>query len=553
MKRRPWSLTGVIVGSAAYAASLSPSLLPRTTPTAVGLAVAGAVGGYALGSIVEGSAAALRRLSRHQGAGSGVTVPVADVSLARRITKPAVAVAAAAIAASLTPAALAEQDGQFALTGATGQPPASVVLVGATVVGTVALVYVGRGLRRGAQDLAEVMGRHWDGPYPARALVGGLVVAAGVGALGVAGYGATQQAFQRINNAVPDGQVQPDSPLRSGSPSSLVPWDTLGVEGRWFVQGGPSLADITAVTQSPAQAPIRAYTGVESAPTAAERARLAVADLVRAGGLERSAIIAYTTSTNGLVDPVAATAAEFLLGGDVASVSMQYTVLPSFVSFALSADSARDAGIELLKALREVVDELPEQQRPQIYLYGESLGAYGSAAPFAGTAVRDFGQLADGALWVGPPSSTEYWQELSSRAESGPAWAPVVDDGTIVRFVAEPSDLDDSAMPWPGPRAVFLQNATDPVVWLDGAVAWKRPAWLDTPRGPSVDTAMRWMPVVTFLQVFFDLPPAGDMPPGIGHNYSTDILECWSAVLRISPDPELRPALEAAVAEHSQN
>ena len=46
-----------------------------------------------------------------------------------------------------------------------------------------------------------------------------------------------------------EGVHQPTTSLRSGGPGSLVPWDSLGWQGRNFIGKGPSASDIEKVTQ----------------------------------------------------------------------------------------------------------------------------------------------------------------------------------------------------------------------------------------------------------------------------------------------------------------
>ena len=155
------------------------------------------------------------------------------------------------------------------------------------------------------------------------------------------------------------------------------------------------------MTQRPALEPIRIYTGLESANSLQDQANLALEDLKRAGGLKRKAIIVYTPSTNGLVDPTASEAAEYVMGGDVTSVSMQYTVLPSFLSIMLSQSTSLDSGTILFQTVRNAIDELPVSARPKLYVYGESLGAFGSQAPFTNLGIEGLTNQADGALWAG--------------------------------------------------------------------------------------------------------------------------------------------------------
>ncbi|MGW4340968.1 alpha/beta-hydrolase N-terminal domain-containing protein, partial [Rhodococcus koreensis] len=71
--------------------------------------------------------------------------------------------------------------------------------------------------------------------------------------------------FAAVNNEQSPDTPAPVSPLRSGGPGSLVSWDSLGHQGRVFVDGGPTTAQLSAFNGAPAVEPIRAYAGLNSA------------------------------------------------------------------------------------------------------------------------------------------------------------------------------------------------------------------------------------------------------------------------------------------------
>jgi uncharacterized membrane protein len=77
-----------------------------------------------------------------------------------------------------------------------------------------------------------------------------------------------------------EGTFQSQSEFRSGSPASLVPWDTLGNQGRDFAGEGEAadFADIQAFNDGNAIEPIRVYVGLRSADTLDERVELALAE-----------------------------------------------------------------------------------------------------------------------------------------------------------------------------------------------------------------------------------------------------------------------------------
>lgn len=517
-----WSVLGVILASLGYVASMAPSLLPRPTTTQVMASTFVAMTGYAIGAIIAGTVGAIRR-ARHNRVS-----PQRQASPRARLVTTVLAVV---IASAFTPLGVSWQSEQFAATAVPGGPPNTVAVALGTLVACLALLYLCRGLRAIGRVVATMLGRWTGWPFALRTVLGGVTVFVGVIALVAIGLSVSTIFFNKMNNSTA-GQQPPTSSLRSGGPGSVVSWQSLGNEGRDFVAGGPTPTNIAGVSGRTALEPIRIYAGLESADSLQAEADLALQDLKRAGGLKRKAIIVYTPSTNGLVDPTAASAAEYVMNGDVASVSMQYTVLPSFLSIMLSQSTSLDSGTILFDTFRTAIDQLPESQRPQLYVYGESLGAFGSQAPFAGKGIEGLTSQADGALWAGPPANSAYWQEISAKSTVGPTWAPIVGDGEVIRFAADEAGLAQPPAPWGPVRGVFLQNATDAVVWWSPNLIASRPGWLDQPRGPDVPSAMRWLPLVTFELVLVDMPAAGSMPPGIGHNYLPNIGPAWVSVLQ---------------------
>jgi hypothetical protein len=43
---------------------------------------------------------------------------------------------------------------------------------------------------------------------------------------------------------------------------------------------------------------------------------------------------------------------------------------------------------------------------------------------------------------------------------------------------------------------------------------------------------MKWIPVVTFLQVSADMAVAVDVPDGHGHRYVRDVVNAWAAIMQ---------------------
>ncbi|MFN8043205.1 MAG: alpha/beta-hydrolase family protein [Mycobacterium sp.] len=339
------------------------------------------------------------------------------------------------------------------------------------------------------------------------------------------------KSFAAVNDEMDPNNPAPTTPLRSGGPGSLVSWNTLGNQGRIFVAGGPKVEQLTKFNGAPAVEPIRAYAGKNSAPDIRATAELAARELERAGGLKRKVIAVATTTGTGWINEAEASALEYMFNGDSAIVSMQYSFLPSWLSFLVDKENARQAGQALFEAVDERVRALPEGQRPKVVVFGESLGSFGGEAPFLSP--NNIIARTNGALFSGPTFNNTMWDDMTvNRDEGSPMWLPIFDDGANIRFAARPENLGRPEQPWGNPRIVYLQHASDPITWWNPDLLFAEPDWLREPRGYDVSPDMNWIPVVTFLQVSADMAVAIDVPDGHGHRYVRDVVNAWAAVLQ---------------------
>jgi uncharacterized membrane protein len=345
-------------------------------------------------------------------------------------------------------------------------------------------------------------------------------------------------SYGALDQLPPEETEPPTRTERSGSPTSLVAWDTLGRKGQEFVTGGPTTAELGAFAGGEVQLPVRVYAGLRSADSAATRAALAVEELERAGGFEREILVVATTTGTGMIDPAMAAAVEYLHAGDTATVGIQYSYLPSWISFLADADRAQEAGRELFEEVHDAWASRPADDRPALLVAGVSLGAFGAEAAFSG--LTDLQHRTDGALFAGAPHDSVLRRRLLEDREPGsPQWLPVHDEGRTVRFAARPEDLVTPGPRWDPPRVVYLQHGSDPIVFWSPRLAVVRPAWLSEPPAPDVARAMRWIPGVTFWQVSADLPFSLDAPAGHGHHYRELFADAWAAVV---PPPGWSPA-----------
>ena len=511
---------GVIVALGFFILSLTPSLLPRAWP------VQGLVSGFTVA------------------AGYGVGVAVAWI--ARRIGVPQPSELArlrawfviTGLAVVTVPGILWLSSGwQREIRHAVGIHSDSRSLYLGVFVIAAALAGALVGLVRLLRDLSGWLARRLHRFLPA--LVARIVAVCVVAtlAIGIANgvvydglIALANSTFSVSDNGNYQGVEQPDSPERSGGPDSLVPWGTLGREGRAFVAGGPAATEIAQFTGRPAAVPIRVFAGLDSAATLADEAHLVLAELRRTGAFDRAVLAVATSTGTGWIDPALADPLEYMFGGNTAIASLQYSFLPSWISFLVDAGKARQAGRLLFNTVYDYWRQLLPEHRPRLVVFGESLGSYGAAAAFSGP--DDLAARTSGALFVGTPNSTQSWRELTDQRKRGSAERfPVYGDGQTVRFAAGAKDLREPDGSLSSPTVVYLQHASDPIIWWSTSLLWHKPDWLGEPRGPDVIGAMHWYPIVTFWQVTSDLIASTAVPAGHGHNYGAEAITAWQAIL----------------------
>ncbi len=537
---RSLSFAGLAFGLLFLLVSLTPSLLPRSWQ-AQGLVSGTALAqGYGLGVAVSWTA---RRI--------GVPRPSARLrqqawyalAVLALIMIPAVLFLSSVWERPIRKAVRVPGDGSLLYLGAL----AMAVALAAAVVGLVRLIY----------DVYLVIAARllrWVPAFVARLFATVLVIILAVGlATGFANQVVMRLAdtsFSATNDGNLPGVSRPASPLRSGSPASLIGWSSLGMQGRAFVASGPTVADIERLTGRRAVEPIRVYAGTGSAPSMQGEASLVLRELKRTGAFRRALLAVALPTGRGSVYPTLADPLEYMYGGDTAIAAIQYSYLPSWISFLAQRPLAREAGRALFNTIYSYWSTLPAAHRPRLVVFGESLGAYAAEAAFSGLA--DITARTSGALFAGPPNDSEVWRELTdARVRGSPEWRPVYGDGRTVRFVTSASDL---RLPGGGlrhPKVVYIQHASDPVVWWSPDLMWHKPDWLAEPRGPGVPSKMQWYPFVTFWQISADLI-VSTTAPGYGHHYGGEIATAWAAILHPPGWTDAETAAVTAAALHGE-
>ena len=320
-----------------------------------------------------------------------------------------------------------------------------------------------------------------------------------------------------------------DARITSGAEGSFIDWAAMGSPGRNYVTSGPSAANIKAISGAQAREPLRVYVGLAQADSPQERSKLALAELIRVGGFDRKVLIVALPTGTGWLDPGSLDPLEYMHGGNIATVAVQYSYLQSPLALVLETRSGLDQATSLISTIHEHWRGLPPTDRPRLYIHGLSLGAWSS---MHGTDI--FALLndpIDGAFWVGPPFPSAFWQSIVSQRNPDSAYvAPIIRNGELVRFATgtqEPGGPDG----WGDMRLMFLQYASDPIVFYEPASFFRAPAWMKEPAAADVSPDMDFIPVVTQFQLAVDMALATSPPAGHGHAYyAPDYIEPWVAV-----------------------
>ena len=215
---------------------------------------------------------------------------------------------------------------------------------------------------------------------------------------------------------------------------------------------------------------VREYVGIHEAARPVDRSELAVERLEASGGFERGNLVVAFPTGSGWVDPVGVRAVERRFDGDVATVAVQSTYLPSWAALMVARGDNEAGARALVNAVADRLADIPAGERPRLYLLGQSLGVLAATAiPTDSAAAR----MVCGATWAGPPGG-------------------------------ETPDL---------PGSVVLVNDDDPVVSWDRSLLWHR-----TPSYP----APVWLPGLSYLATSVDAIGALGTPTGHGHVYGPE-------------------------------
>lgn len=511
---------GSLFGALGFVAALTPSMIPRTEVVQGALAGIGFAVGYAAGTGIIATA----RLLELQPAGAPIW---------KAIRK-----AVFGLAAGVSLCGLAELPGwQNSTRAAMLMAPLEsfhtfyVALLAIAVA--VAIIFLGRIFRRAAILITNAL----LVILPARAafLLGLLLtsilfwsIGSGILVRGVVdGLDASYAQFDRF---IPADSVSPRDEAKSGGPGSLVTWNSLGAKGRDFVMARPNRADIATLLGKEALEPLRVYVGINSAETPEARATRALEELIRTGAFRRTYLVIATPTGTGWVDPAGIAPLEYLSRGNVATVAVQYSYLPSWLSLLVEPERGAETARHVFRTIYAYWSNLPKTSRPRLYLFGLSLGALNSDL-----SVDVYDILADpyqAALWAGPPFPSRTWNAVvAARNEGTSVWKPDYSDGRMFRFVTQDSGQGASHAPWGPLRVIYLQYPSDPIVFFQTDGLFRRPDIMTAPKAPDISSDLVWVPVISFLQSVVDMVTAAGTPRGFGHVYAgEDYLDAWLAL-----------------------
>lgn len=399
-----------------------------------------------------------------------------------------------------------------------------------------------------AEGIAKGLGALSEDLRPFAGFVGqsitlGLVSGAAVGGLeylhrtAESGGAAVEAAYDQ----------QPTTMTVSGGPGSSVPFETLSREGRRVVNMVLSADEIEAVTGKPAMDPIRAFVGLATAEQVDERVDMLMRELEDLGAFEREVLCFCSPTGTGYVNYVMMETLEYLTAGNCAIFALQYSLRPSFISLDRVA-MGRHQNRAMLLALSWRLRAIPQDKRPRLVIFGESLGAHTMQDCFLHEGTHGFERAGiDRGLFLGTPAGSEWAQRWRDFPERNDPDGIVVEIADMAELAALPEDCRKKA------RFFLLSHHEDPITKFNQQLAVEEPRWLQEPREPGVPRGLHWRPVGTMLNVGIDLKNSTDVVPGVfvarGHDYRAGLAEFTSLAFNLPTDEQTMADIETALRE----
>ncbi len=335
----------------------------------------------------------------------------------------------------------------------------------------------------------------------------------------------------------------------SGGPQSVVDWQTLSREGRRFVNMALTPQHIAQVTGKSAQLPIRAFVGLESAPTVDARVALTLEELEKLGAFERDVLCFISPTGTGYINYVAVETLEYLTAGHCATVAMQYSLRPSFMSLDRVA-LGREQNRALLHAINGRLLGIAPQRRPKLVVFGESLGAWSMQDAFLheGTVGLHRMGIARG-LFIGTPAESKWAEQWRCDPDRYDPHGEVVEVASYDEWCALDDDVRQRM------RFVLLSHHEDPITKFSPALIVQAPVWLsDGPkRSPAAPKGVKWEPFTSFVMTAVDLKNASQVVPGtfaaLGHDYRADLARFTDIAFALGGTDDEIASIENALRE----
>lgn len=385
-------------------------------------------------------------------------------------------------------------------------------------------------------------------------------------ALGILGLGAgatfviakrrVEQGAAVVEPAYPD---PPASEHVTAGPKSLVPFDSIGKEGRRFVLMALSADEISDVMREPAQDPVRVVSGFGPPLGTQERAQLCFEEMKALGAFERSLVCIAAPTGVGYVSYTFAESLEYLTLGNCAIVVPQYALVPSAMALFDTHDGVA-LQRRVLELSRDYIATLPHAQRPRLVQFGESLGAQVAldvAYPDGAGAFESLG--IEAGLYLGVPFRSATWNAWRSSREQ-------FDPQSRMALATQPAELSpghdhqssDDFFVGENPSQIMIVHDDDPVNKFSYRLVVAPPWWMGPPssRPPKVPRETVWRPINTFVLTLVDLMNGMDFKPGKfarkGHDYRIDSCAATALAFGLPCTPVQATAIEHALKEREQ-
>jgi uncharacterized membrane protein len=367
----------------------------------------------------------------------------------------------------------------------------------------------------------------------------------------------TAQIQRRDDIVEPAYPAPPSSAFVSCGPNSVMPFDSIGKEGRRFVLMALTDQEITAVMRQPAINPIRIVGGYESADSIPARVELMIEDMHRLGAFSREFIAVGSPTGVGYFNYSIAEALEYLTLGDCAIIVPQYALVPSALALT-QTKKAEELTRLLLQRIRTEFQNIDSENsppnEPQVLLIGESLGANVALDCAIDAADNPYVPIFDelgvsAGLYLGVPFRTKMWKAWRSERM-------LVDPHYQLELVSEPSEI--GPRPKGKHRHLMVVHHDDPINKFGFTMVVQPPWWMGAPaeRPPLVPRESKFRPFTTFILGTIDLFNGMQSRPGVfvrkAHDYRIDIRLGLERAFGFKSTPTQAEAIETALRERER-